>query len=131
MLNMRKEREKYLLHFVIYPSHPIIYPSHFVIYLSYSVFCPSHPIIYPPHPVIYPSHFVMYLIFWSIHISISFPCGHYHFVKVTWANLPPIGSGLERSKTPMLSRPRNPPSKMFFPSGSLRFTHLQILCGLK
>ena len=27
---------------------------------------------------------------------------------------------------PMLSRPRNPPLKMFLPEGSLRFTHLRI-----
>jgi protease-4 len=36
---------------------------------------------------------------------------------------PPVGSGRERSNTPMLSRPRNPPLKRFFPSVSFRFTH--------
>ena len=36
---------------------------------------------------------------------------------------PPVGSGLERSKTPMLSRPRKPPAKRLRPSGSLRLTH--------
>ena len=36
---------------------------------------------------------------------------------------PPVGSGAERSKTPMLSRPRKPPSKTFMPSVSLRLTH--------
>src|SRR5256885_13032209 len=37
--------------------------------------------------------------------------------------LPPVGSGAERSKTPILSRPRKPPSKTFLPSVSLRLTH--------
>ena len=36
---------------------------------------------------------------------------------------PPVGSGALRSKMPMLSRPRKPPSKTFFPRRSLRFTH--------
>ena len=36
---------------------------------------------------------------------------------------PPPGSPDVRSKTPMLSRPRKPPSKMLLPSASLRFTH--------
>ena len=36
---------------------------------------------------------------------------------------PPVGNGLERSNTPILSRPRKPPSKMLLPSESLRFTH--------
>ena len=36
---------------------------------------------------------------------------------------PPVGSGALRSKTPMLSRPRKPPSKTFLPKRSLRFTH--------
>ena len=34
-----------------------------------------------------------------------------------------MGSGALRSKTPMLSRPRKPPSKTFLPNRSLRFTH--------
>ena len=36
---------------------------------------------------------------------------------------PPVGSGALRSKTPMLSSPRKPPSKTLLPSRSLRFTH--------
>ena len=36
---------------------------------------------------------------------------------------PPVGSGAERSKTPMLSRPRKPPWNTFRPSASLRLTH--------
>ena len=36
---------------------------------------------------------------------------------------PPVGSGAERSNTPMLSRPRKPPWKTFRPSASLRLTH--------
>ena len=36
---------------------------------------------------------------------------------------PPVGSGFDRSNTPILSRPRNPPSKMLFPCESLRLTH--------
>lgn len=35
-----------------------------------------------------------------------------------------MGSGSERLKTPMLSSPKNPPSKTFCPLVSLRFTHL-------
>ena len=36
---------------------------------------------------------------------------------------PPVGSGALRSKMPMLSRPRKPPSNTFLPNRSLRFTH--------
>ena len=36
---------------------------------------------------------------------------------------PPVGNGALRSKTPMLSKPRNPPSKTFLPNRSLRFIH--------
>ena len=36
---------------------------------------------------------------------------------------PPVGSGAERSNTPMLSRPRKPPWKTLRPEGSLRLTH--------
>ena len=36
---------------------------------------------------------------------------------------PPVGSGALRSKTPMLSSPRKPPSNRFLPKRSLRFTH--------
>src|SRR5437867_3029327 len=39
---------------------------------------------------------------------------------------PPVGNGALRSKTPMLSRPRNPPWKMFLPSASFRFTPREI-----
>ena len=35
----------------------------------------------------------------------------------------PVGNGRERSKTPMLSRPKKPPWKTLRPSASLRFTH--------
>ena len=35
----------------------------------------------------------------------------------------PLGSGFERSKSPMLSSPRKPPAKMCLPCTSLRFTH--------
>ena len=34
-----------------------------------------------------------------------------------------MGSGALRSKTPMLSSPRKPPSNRFLPKRSLRFTH--------
>ena len=46
-----------------------------------------------------------------------------HAVPSAWSNVPPVGSGALRSNTPMLSRPRNPPWKMFRPSASLRFSH--------
>ena len=36
---------------------------------------------------------------------------------------PPVGRGALRSNTPMLSRPRKPPSNTLCPEGSLRFTH--------
>ena len=36
---------------------------------------------------------------------------------------PPVGSGALRSKMPILSRPRNPPSNTLRPNRSLRFTH--------
>ncbi len=36
---------------------------------------------------------------------------------------PPVGKGELRSKTPMLSSPRNPPWKTFLPSASLRLIH--------
>ena len=36
---------------------------------------------------------------------------------------PPVGKGALRSKTPMLSRPRKPPSNRFLPSRSLRLSH--------
>src|SRR6202023_2575502 len=42
-------------------------------------------------------------------------------VPSDWLMRPPVGSGELRSKTPMLSRPRNPPWKMFRPAASLRF----------
>src|SRR4029453_14643122 len=39
------------------------------------------------------------------------------------SSVPPVGSGALRSKTPMLSSPRNPPSNTLSPDASLRFTH--------
>jgi len=39
------------------------------------------------------------------------------------SSVPPPGSGLLRSKTPMLSSPRKPPSKTLRPSVSFRLTH--------
>ena len=36
---------------------------------------------------------------------------------------PPVGNGALRSKTPMLSSPRKPPSNTFLPNRSLRLTH--------
>mmetsp|Transcript_77902 Transcript_77902/g.225328 ORF Transcript_77902/g.225328 Transcript_77902/m.225328 type:complete len:219 (+) Transcript_77902:1058-1714(+) len=44
-------------------------------------------------------------------------------VPSDWLMIPPVGSLPPRSKTPMLSRPRKPPWKMFLPSASLRLTH--------
>ena len=35
----------------------------------------------------------------------------------------PAGSGMDRSKTPMLSSPRKPPEKSWVPATSLRFAH--------
>src|SRR5271168_1318718 len=46
-----------------------------------------------------------------------------HAVPSACSRLPPVGSGELRSKTPMLSSPRKPPSKRFLPKRSLRFTH--------
>ena len=46
-----------------------------------------------------------------------------HAVPSACSRCPPVGSGRERSKTPMLSRPRNPPEKRCRPLTSLRFTH--------
>ena len=36
---------------------------------------------------------------------------------------PPVGNLAERSNTPMLSIPKNPPPKILFPPSSFRFTH--------
>ena len=36
-----------------------------------------------------------------------------------------MGRGRERSKIPILSRPRKPPEKMFLPRGSFLLTHLE------
>ncbi len=44
-------------------------------------------------------------------------------VPSAWLMKPPVGSGAERSNTPMLSSPRKPPWKMWRPWTSLRFTH--------
>src|SRR6516165_5759208 len=46
-----------------------------------------------------------------------------HAVPSACSRWPPVGSGALRSNTPMLSRPRKPPSKRFLPKRSLRFTH--------
>ena len=46
-----------------------------------------------------------------------------HAVPSAWSIVPPLGSGALRSNTPMLSRPRNPPWKMFRSSASLRLSH--------
>ena len=46
-----------------------------------------------------------------------------HAVPSACSRCPPVGSGALRSKTPMLSSPRNPPSKRFLPKRSLRLTH--------
>ena len=46
-----------------------------------------------------------------------------HAVPSAWSIQPPVGSGALRSNTPMLSRPRNPPWKMFRLSASLRLSH--------
>src|SRR3954453_8703979 len=46
-----------------------------------------------------------------------------HAVPSACSRWPPVGSGDERSKTPMLSSPRKPPSNRFFPWRSLRLTH--------
>ena len=45
------------------------------------------------------------------------PCG-----AAGCSRWPPVGNGALRSKTPILSSPRNPPSKRFLPSRSLQFT---------
>ena len=44
-------------------------------------------------------------------------------VPSAWSMKPPVGSGAERSKTPMLSSPRKPPWKTFRPWASRRLTH--------
>ena len=46
-----------------------------------------------------------------------------HAVPSACSRWPPVGSGALRSKTPMLSRPRKPPSNTFLPKRSLRLTH--------
>src|SRR6516165_8291827 len=46
-----------------------------------------------------------------------------HAVPSACSRVPPVGSGALRSKTPMLSKPRNPPSHKLFPKRSFRFTH--------
>ena len=44
----------------------------------------------------------------------------------TCSKKPPVGNGLDLSKTPMLSRPKNPPANIFLPSGSFLLTHLKL-----
>src|SRR5271167_2594924 len=46
-----------------------------------------------------------------------------HAVPSACSKYPPVGNGALRSKTPILSSPRNPPSKRFLPKRSLRSTH--------
>ena len=46
-----------------------------------------------------------------------------HAVPSACSRRPPVGRGALRSKTPMLSRPRKPPSNTLRPLGSLRLTH--------
>ena len=46
-----------------------------------------------------------------------------HAVPSACSRCPPVGSGFERSKIPMLSSPRKPPPNRLFPSSSFRFTH--------
>ena len=46
-----------------------------------------------------------------------------HEVASACSSRPMPGSGLERSKTPMLSRPRNPPENRLLSSPSFWFTH--------
>ncbi len=46
-----------------------------------------------------------------------------HAVPSDCSRWPPVGSGALRSNTPMLSRPRNPPSNTLRPVGSLRLIH--------
>ena len=46
-----------------------------------------------------------------------------HPVPSACSSRPPVGNAALRSKTPMLSSPRNPPSNTFLPAGSLRLTH--------
>ena len=46
-----------------------------------------------------------------------------HAVPSACSRCPPVGSGALRSKTPMLSSPRKPPSNTLRPSRSFRFTH--------
>src|SRR6476469_8471041 len=49
-------------------------------------------------------------------------------VPSDWSSEPPVGRGALRSKTPILSSPRNPPSNRLFPSLSFRFTHQPKVC---
>src|SRR6476619_5084952 len=46
-----------------------------------------------------------------------------HAVPSACSRKPPVGSGELRSKTPMLSSPRKPPSYNVLPVRSLRYTH--------
>ena len=55
---------------------------------------------------------------------LSWNSHHICFCTFTCAKEPPPGNGLDLSNTPILSRPRKPPLKMFLPSTSFLFTHL-------
>src|SRR5439155_19594281 len=46
-----------------------------------------------------------------------------HAVPSAWSRYPPVGSGEERSNTPMLSSPKKPPSNTLAPARSSRLTH--------
>src|SRR5215813_7097669 len=46
-----------------------------------------------------------------------------HAVPSACSRYPPVGNGELRSKTPILSSPRNPPSNAFLPVRSFRFSH--------
>src|SRR5579862_6394478 len=48
---------------------------------------------------------------------------HIQLVESDCSRIDPSGSGVFRSKRPILSMPKNPPSKILLPCSSFRFTH--------
>ena len=62
---------------------------------------------------------ILFLREWYMHPNGQIPAYEFAFGDVN----PPVGSGFDRSNTPMLSSPRKPPEKRLLPSASLRFTH--------
>src|ERR1700722_19467980 len=48
---------------------------------------------------------------------------HIQLVESDCSRMDPSGSGVFRSKSPILSIPRKPPSKMLLPCSSFLFTH--------